>query len=137
MEPGFVYRDELAKVSAFDVEHSPHEISPCFGLRRDTVDGESAVFRGDTAPCDRLVAMAEDCKLLTHACAFTQLAIDFRSMPGIGTRAHANPAEFRHIAKEGSAKAPAVKPFDHLNTASSALKTLMAKRVPVELVGPT
>ena len=60
-EPGLVYEDDLVRVTACHVEHIPLEISPCFGLRLDTVDGESVVFSGDTAPCDRLIDLAEGC----------------------------------------------------------------------------
>ncbi|MCY4311117.1 MAG: MBL fold metallo-hydrolase, partial [Rhodospirillaceae bacterium] len=59
-EPGLVYEDDLVRVTACHVEHIPEEISPCFGLRMDTADGESVVFSGDTAPCDRLVDLAQD-----------------------------------------------------------------------------
>lgn len=135
-EPGLVYEDELVKVTACYVEHIPREISPCFGLRMDTVDGESVVFSGDTAPCDRLIALAEDCDLLIHECTFPQSAIDFRSKSGIGTWAHTSPLEFGRIAKESGAKAAVATHFGHFDTTNHILKKLMAKHMPVELVGP-
>src|ERR1700761_4144726 len=71
-KPGLVFEDDLVRVSACYVEHIPREISPCFALRMDTVDGESVVFSGDTAPCDRLIELAQDCDLLIHECTFPQ-----------------------------------------------------------------
>ena len=50
-KPGLVFEDDLVSVTACYVEHIPREISPCFGLRMDTTDGESVVFSGDTSPC--------------------------------------------------------------------------------------
>ena len=72
--PGLVYEDDLVKVQACYVEHIPREISPCFGLRVDTIDGESVVFSGDTAPCDRLVEMARgaDLKIMTDSVEVAQ-----------------------------------------------------------------
>jgi len=70
----------------------------------DTADGESVVFSGDTAPCDRLVDLAQDCDLLIHECTFPQTAIDFRSKAGIGTWAHTSPLEFGRIAAESGTR---------------------------------
>ena len=83
-KPGLVYEDEFVRVGACYVEHIPPEISPCFALRMDTTDGQSVVFSGDTAPCERLIELARDCDLLIHECTFPQKAIDFRSRAGIG-----------------------------------------------------
>ncbi|MCY4191487.1 MAG: MBL fold metallo-hydrolase [Rhodospirillaceae bacterium] len=135
-EPGLVYEDDLVRVTACHVEHIPEEISPCFGLRMDTADGESVVFSGDTAPCDRLVDLAQDCDLLIHECTFPQTAIDFRSNAGIGTWAHTSPLEFGRIAAESGTKAAVATHFGHFDTCNPVLRKLMAKHMPVEMVGP-
>ena len=135
-EPGLVYEDDLVRVTACHVEHIPEEISPCFGLRMDTADGESVVFSGDTAPCDRLIDLAQDCDLLIHECTFPQTAIDFRSKAGIGTWAHTSPLEFGRIAAESGAKAAVATHFGHFDTCNPVLRKLMAKHMPVEMVGP-
>lgn len=135
-EPGLIYEDELVKVSACYVEHIPLEISPCFGLRIDTVDGESIVFSGDTAPCQRLIELAMDCDLLIHECTFPEKAIEFRSKVGIGTWAHTSPTEFGRIAVESRAKAAVATHFGHFETTNPILKKHLAKHMPIELVGP-
>jgi ribonuclease Z len=134
--PGLVFQDDLVKVTACHVEHIPREISPCFGLRMDTVDGKSVVFSGDTAPCDRLVELARDCDLLIHECTFPQKAIEFRSKAGIGTWAHTSPLDLGKIAVESRAKALVATHFGHFDTTSPVLKKHLAKHMPIELVGP-
>jgi ribonuclease Z len=134
--PGLVYQDELVKVRACYVEHIPREISPCFALRLDTVEGQSLVFSGDTAPCDRLIELARDCDLLIHECTFPQKAIDFRSKAGIGTWAHTSPFELGRIAVGARAKSLVATHFGHFDTTNPVLKKHLAKHMPVELVGP-
>jgi ribonuclease Z len=114
-KPGLVHEDDLVKVSACYVEHIPREISPCFGLRMDTVDGQSVVFSGDTSPCDRLIELARDCDLLIHECTFPQQAIDFRSKAGIGTWAHqpAGPWQDRRCRSCQVAGRHPFRPFRH------------------------
>ena len=134
--PGVVFEDDLVKVSACYVEHIPREISPCFGLRMDTVDGKSMVFSGDTAPCDRLIELARDCDLLIHECTFPQKAIDFRSKAGIGTWAHTSPLDLGRIAVESRARNVVATHFGHFDTTNPVLKKHLAKHMPIELVGP-
>jgi ribonuclease Z len=134
--PGLVYEDELGKVSACYVEHIPREISPCFALRMDTVDGESVVFSGDTSPCDRLIELARDCDLLIHECTFPQAAIDFRSKAGIGTWAHTSPTDLGKIAVAARAKSLVATHFGHFDTTNPVLKRHLARHMPIELVGP-
>lgn len=134
--PGLVFEDDLVKVSACYVEHIPREISPCFGLRMDTVEGQSIVFSGDTAPCERLVELAQGCDLLIHECTFPQKAIEFRSKIGIGTWAHTSPVELGEIAVRSRAKALVATHFGHFDTTSAVLKKHMAAHMPVELIGP-
>lgn len=134
--PGLVFEDDLVKVSACYVEHIPREISPCFALRIDTVDGETVVFSGDTAPCDRLIELAHDCDLLIHECTFPQKAIDFRSKIGIGTWAHTSPFDLGKIAVAARTKSLVATHFGHFDTTNSVLRKHLAKHMPIELVGP-
>jgi ribonuclease Z len=135
-EPGLVYEDDLVKVTACHVEHIPEEISPCFGLRMDTIDGQSVVFSGDTAPCDRLIELAMDCDLLIHECTFPQKFIDFRAKAGVGTWSHTSPTEFGRIATECRAKLAVATHFGHFDTTNAVLKKLSASHMPADLVGP-
>jgi ribonuclease Z len=135
-KPGPVFEDDLVKVSACYVEHIPREISPCFALRMDTVDGESVVFSGDTAPCDRLIELARDCDLLIHECTFPQKAIDFRSKAGIGTWAHTSPLDLGKIAVASRAKSLVATHFGHFDTTNGILRRHLEKHMPIELVGP-
>ena len=135
-QPGPVYEDDLVKVSACYVEHIPRKISPCFGLRMDTVDGKSVVFSGDTAPCDRLVELARDCDLLIHECTFPQKAIEFRSKVGIGTWAHTSPLDLGKIAVDARTKMLVATHFGHFETTNPVLRKHLAKHMPIELVGP-
>lgn len=135
-EPGLVYEDDLVRVTACYVEHIPREISPCFGLRMDTVDGQSVAFSGDTAPCDAMIELARDVDLLIHECTFPEKAIEFRSKAGIGTWAHTSPTEFARIAVESGAKQAVATHFGHFETTNPVLKKHLAKHMPIELVGP-
>jgi ribonuclease Z len=135
-KPGLVYEDEFVKVSACYVEHIPREISPCFALRMDTIDSQSVVFSGDTAPCDRLIELAQGCDLLIHECTFPQKAIDFRSRAGIGTWAHTSPFELGKIAVSAGAKSLVATHFGHFDTTNPVLKKHLAKHMPAELIGP-
>ena len=102
----------------------------------DTIDGESLVFSGDTAPCDRLIELAQDCDLLIHECTFPQKAIDFRSKAGIGTWAHTSPVDLGKIAVSARAKSLVATHFGHFDTTNPVLKKHLEKHMPVELVGP-
>jgi ribonuclease Z len=135
-EPGVIFEDDLVKVTACHVEHIPREVTPCFALRFDSVDGKSVVFSGDTAPCDRLIKLAQDCDLLIHECTFPQKAIDFRSKAGIGTWAHTSPFDLGQIAVAAHVKSLIATHFGHFDTTSPVLKKHLAKHMPVELVGP-
>jgi ribonuclease Z len=135
-KPGLVFEDDLVRVTACHVEHIPREISPCFALRLDTSDGQSIVFSGDTAPCDRLIELAKDCDLLIHECTFPQKAIDFRAKAGIGTWAHTSPVDLGKIAVAARAKSLVATHFGHFDTTNPVLRKHVAKHMPIELVGP-
>jgi ribonuclease Z len=134
--PGLVFEDDMVRIGACYVEHIPREISPCFGLRMDTVDAQSLVFSGDTSPCERLVEMATDCDLLIHECTFPQKAIDFRSTAGIGTWAHTSPFDLGNIAVRSRAKSLVATHFGHFDTTNPVLKKHLAAHMPIEFVGP-
>ena len=72
----------------------------------DTFDGKSGVFSGDTAPCDRLIELAQGADLLIHECTFPTTAIEFRSKAGIGTWVHTSPTDLGEIAVKSNVKSP-------------------------------
>ena len=135
-EAGLLFEDDLVRVTACYVEHIPREISPCFGLRLDDVDGRSVVFSGDTAPCDRLVDLARGADLLIHECTFPRTAIDFRSRAGIGTWAHTSPAELGEIAVRAGVGSLVATHFGHFDSTRPAVRELMREHMPVERMGP-
>jgi ribonuclease Z len=136
MKPGVIFEDKFVRVSACYVEHIPREISPCFGLRLDSADGKSVVFSGDTAPCDRLIELAQGADLLIHECTFPQSAIDFRSKAGIGTWAHTSPTELGKIAVSSNVKSLIATHFGNFDSNRPVVRELMSKHMPVELMGP-
>lgn len=134
--PGLVYEDAQIRVTACFVEHIPREISQCFALRIDTAEGRSAVFSGDTAPCEALVQMAQGCDVLVHECTFPRKAIEFRSKSGIGTWAHTSPTALGDIAVRSKTASLVATHFGHFETTNPVLKKHLAKHMPLELVGP-
>ena len=134
--PGLVFEDELVKVTACYVEHIPREISPCFGLRMDTVDGESVSFSGDTAPCDRFVELSKDVDLMIHECTFPESAIEFRKKANVGTWAHTSPKELGEIARKANAKRLVATHFGSFDTSNPVVKSIMSVHMPAEIIGP-
>ncbi|MBT6208472.1 MAG: MBL fold metallo-hydrolase [Woeseia sp.] len=135
-EPGIVFEDEFVKVTACYVEHIPLEVSPCFGLRMDTVDGESVSFSGDTAPCDRFIEMSKDVDVMIHECTFPESAIEFRKKANIGTWAHTSPKQLGEIAKAANAKRLVATHFASYDTTNPVLRDIMSPHMPVEIMGP-
>jgi ribonuclease BN (tRNA processing enzyme) len=62
-----VMADENVTVTAALVDHPP--VVPAFGFRFDAKD-RSIVISGDTAPCDRLIALAKGADVLVHSAMF-------------------------------------------------------------------
>lgn len=135
-EPGVVFEDDLVRVSACYVEHIPREISPCFGLRLDTADGQSVVFSGDTAPCDRLIELARGADLLIHECTFPEKAIAFRAKAAIGTWAHTSPTDLGRIAVEAGVKSLVATHFGHFDSTNAVVREMMTPHMPVDIMGP-
>ena len=135
-EPGLVFEDELVRVTACYVEHIPREISPCFGLRLDTADGKSVVFSGDTAPCDRLVELAQDCDVLIHECTFPEKALEFRRKANVGTWAHTSPVELGKIAAASRCKSLVATHFGSFDTTYPVLCDMLSVHMPRDLIGP-
>jgi ribonuclease Z len=134
-EPGVVFEDDLVKVTACYVEHIPLEISPCFGLRMDTVDGQSVVFSGDTAPCDRLIALARGADLPIHECTFPEVAIRFREQAGIGTWAHTSPTDLGSIAKAAGVKELVATHFCAHQAPNAVMREIWSSHMPIEHMG--
>ena len=135
VEPGVIFEDDYVKLSACYVDHIPMEISPCFGLRMDTIDGKSVVFSGDTAPCDDLIELAQGADLLIHECTFPTTAIEFRSKARIGTWSHTSPTILGEIAVKSNVKSLVATHFGNFDSSRPVVRDLMSKHMPVELMG--
>jgi len=135
-EPGLVFEDEFVKVSACYVEHIPREITPCFGLRMDTVDGESVSFSGDTAPCNRFIELSRDVDLMIHECTFPESAIEYRKKINIGTWSHTSPTELGKVAQEANAKSLVATHFGSYDTTNPVVKEIMSVHMPADIIGP-
>ena len=135
-EPGLVYEDDTVRVTACYVEHIPREISPCFGLRLDTVDGKSVAFSGDTAPCERLVDLAKGVDLLIHECTFPESALAFRRKAQVGTFAHTTPQELGELAVRAEVKSLVATHFGHFDTTNPVVQKFLSVHMPVDIVGP-
>jgi ribonuclease Z len=135
-EPGLVFEDDLVKVTGCYVEHIPTEISPCFGLRLDSVDGQSVVFSGDTAPCERLVELAQGCDLLIHECTFPEAAIEFRKKANVGTWSHTSPKQLGEIAVRSGCKSLVATHFGSFDTTNPVVKDMMSVHMPRDMIGP-
>ena len=135
-EPGIVFEDERVRVSACHVEHIPREISPCFGLRLDTRDGKSVAFSGDTAPCERFVALARDVDLMIHECTFPESAIEYRKTVKVGTWAHTSPKELGKLAAAARAKRLAATHFGSYDTTNPVVRKIMSVHMPADIIGP-
>ncbi|HEV2364843.1 MAG TPA: MBL fold metallo-hydrolase [Caulobacteraceae bacterium] len=61
--PGLVYEDGYVRVTATLVDHPP--VVPAFAFRFDLAD-RAIVLSGDTAPCERLIALAKGAQVLVH-----------------------------------------------------------------------
>ncbi len=134
--PGEVYKDDLVSVRACWVEHIPLEISPCFGLRMDTIDGQSVVFSGDTAPCQRLVDMAQGCDLLIHECTFPERALEYRKSINVGTWAHTSPLALGDIAVRTGCKGLVATHFGSFDTCNPVVREMLSVHMPVDMIGP-
>ncbi len=135
-EPGLIFEDDLVQVRACLVDHIPDDITQCFGLRLDSVDGKSVVFSGDTAPCERLVELAKGADLLVHECTFPEKAIEFRKKIQIGTYAHTSPTELGKLATRANVKSLVATHFGHFDTTNPILKQFLSLHMPAELIGP-
>jgi ribonuclease Z len=135
-QPGLVFEDDLVKVTACYVEHIPLEISPCFGLRMDTIDGESVSFSGDTAPCDRFIELSKDVDLMIHECTFPESAIEFRKKANVGTWSHTYPKALGEIAQKANAKRLVATHFGSYDTCNPVVRDIMGVHMPKEMMGP-
>ena len=80
---GVVMQNEHVKVTAALVRHPP--VTPAFGYRFDTLD-RSVVISGDTAPSDKLIALAQGADVLVHDALYDASAVD-RIVAGVANAA--------------------------------------------------
>lgn len=135
MEPGVVYDDGDVRITVGHVDHLPHEVCECFGVRLEA-EGKVVAFSGDTKPCAGMVELARDADLLIHECTFPQSFIDHRAKTGVGTFAHTSPLGLGLIAREAGARSVVATHFGHFDSTSPVLKRAAGKHLPTELMGP-
>ena len=135
IEPGVVYQDADIKIIAQHVDHLPHDVCECFGVRVEA-DGKVVAFSGDTKPCPAMVSLAKDADLLIHECTFPESFIAHRAKTGVGTFAHTSPLGLGLIARESNAKSVVATHFGHFDSTSLVLKRAAVKHLPVDLMGP-
>jgi len=133
--PGIVYEDADIRITALHVDHLPHEICECFGVRIEA-DGKVVAFSGDTKPCAAMVELAREADLLIHECTFPQAFIDHRAKSGVGTFSHTSPLGLGLIAAEAKVKSVVATHFGHFDSTSPVLKRAAGKHLPVDLMGP-
>lgn len=135
MSPGVVFEDEEVRIVVGHVEHLPHQVCECFGIRFEA-EGKVVAFSGDTKPCAGMVELARDADLLIHECTFPQSFIDHRAKTGVGTYSHTSPLGLGLIANEARVKSVVATHFGHFDSTSPVLKRAASKHLPVELMGP-
>lgn len=135
IEPGVVFDDGELRIIANHVDHLPHEVCECFGVRVE-VQGKVIAFSGDTKPCAAMIELARDADLLIHECTFPQAFIDHRAKTGVGTFAHTSPLGLGLLAREAGARSVVATHFGHFDSLSPVLKRAAGKHLPTELMGP-
>jgi len=65
IKEGVIYEKNGVKITAFEVEHFPVKIEPCFGYRIDYA-GRSVVLSGDTRYSENLIRFSKGADLLVH-----------------------------------------------------------------------
>ena len=127
VSPGLVYEDDDVKVYCDFVDHIPHDISECFGIRMEA-EGRVIAFSGDTAPCENMVTLAKGADVLFHECTFPEAFVEHRRKSGVGTFAHTPPSELGKIAKRAGVKS--------LVATNPVILKAARHHLPVDLMGP-
>lgn len=135
MSPGLVYEDGDIRITANHVEHLPHHICECFGVRLE-LEGKVLAFSGDTSPCDAMIELARDADLLIHECTFPESILAHRARNGTGHHGHTSPVELGLIAKQSNAKSVVATHFGHFDTTSPVLRRAASRHLPADLTGP-
>lgn len=135
VEAGLAYEDEFVRVTAYEVDHIPRDISTCFGLRIE-VQGKVIAFSGDTKPCKEVAELAQGADLLIHECTFPEAFIEHRRKTGVGTFAHTSPTDLGRLAAETGVRSLVATHFGHFDSLSPVLKRAAGKHLPVDLMGP-
>ena len=135
VEPGVIFEDDVAKVSAAYVEHIPRDITACFALKLEA-EGRTVVFSGDTAPCDAVVELASGADLLLHECTFPEQALAFRKSTGVGIYAHTSPIELGKIAARAGVKSLVATHFAAWSSTHPVVLRHLTRQMPMELAGP-
>lgn len=135
VKPGLAYEDDDVKIYCDFVDHIPREISQCFGIRLEA-EGKSMAFSGDTAPCEKVIALAENVDLLIHECTFPEAFVEHRRKTGVGTFAHTPPTALGKIAREAGVKALVATHFGHFQSTNIVIRQAARHHLPTDLMGP-
>ncbi|MGE4335788.1 MAG: MBL fold metallo-hydrolase [Pigmentiphaga sp.] len=135
ISPGVMYEDEHVKISVDWVDHIPHDICECFGIRLEA-EGKVVAFSGDTKPCDTMVRLADNADLLIHECTFPETFLAHRAKSGVGIYAHTSPTELGKLASRANVKSLVATHFGHFDSTSPVIKRAAGNHLPVDLMGP-
>ena len=133
--PGIVHEDDELRIIAAHVEHLPHHICECFGVRIEA-EGKVVAFSGDTQPCAAMEELARGADLLIHECTFPETILAHRASQGMGHYGHTSPSELGELAARAGARSLVATHFGSFDTSSAVLKKAAAMHLPAELVGP-
>lgn len=133
--PGPFFDDGHVRMSCAWVDHLPHDVCECFGIRVEA-DGKSVAFSGDTKPCDGMLSLAEGVDLLIHEATFPEAFLQHRAKSGVGTFAHTSPTELGKLATRAGVKSLVATHFGHFDTTSPVIKRVAGAHLPVDLMGP-
>jgi ribonuclease Z len=86
------------RVTARLVDHGVIRI-PSFAFRFEDEAGKTAVFSGDTVPCDALVAFATEVDVLIHECNFPDAEVETRKRLGLPWYIHSSPSGVADVVR--------------------------------------
>lgn len=135
ISPGVVFDDGEIRVTAAHVEHLPHHICECFGVRIEA-EGKVVAFSGDTQPCAAMLELARDADLLIHECTFPESILAHRAKTNTGHHGHTSPQELGVVATNSGAKMLVATHFGNFDTTSPVLKRGASRHLPADIVGP-
>jgi ribonuclease BN (tRNA processing enzyme) len=109
---------------------------PCFAFRFETSEGSSAVFSGDTVPCDAMVELAEGVDLLVHECNFPDEEVETRKQLGYAWYIHSTPKGVAEVARRAAPTRLALNHFVGWNDFSEEHEAYVWEEIAPPVVQP-